>query len=116
MFDSQSARRVRTLVDLKRGAVRDTCTRILDSQAKRMPSCVPLPQPGFDQLSVDEQIDYVQSLWDRIVAIPGLVPVQEWRLEILDQGLKERDAMDAGESWDVVRERLPSKPGSDADN
>jgi hypothetical protein len=27
---------------------------------------VPNPRPGFDELSVEEQIDYVQSLWDRI--------------------------------------------------
>ena len=27
---------------------------------------IPFPPPGFDDLSVDEQIDFVQSLWDRI--------------------------------------------------
>jgi hypothetical protein len=26
------------------------------------------PPPGFDELSVEEQIDYVQSLWNRIAA------------------------------------------------
>ena len=31
---------------------------------------VPLPPPGFDDLSVDEKIDYLQSLWDRIAATP----------------------------------------------
>lgn len=30
-----------------------------------MTNPVPLPPPGFDALSVDEQIEYVQSLWDR---------------------------------------------------
>jgi len=34
-----------------------------------MPKPVPLPPPGFDDLSVDEKIDYLQSLWDRIAAI-----------------------------------------------
>lgn len=29
---------------------------------------VPTPPPGFDDLPVDEQIDFVQSLWDRIAA------------------------------------------------
>ena len=28
---------------------------------------VAIPPAGFDDLSVKEQIDYVQSLWDRIV-------------------------------------------------
>jgi hypothetical protein len=47
-----------------------------------MANSVPLPPPGFDQLSVDEQIGCV----------------------------KEHDRNpDAGESWDVVRERLLDK-------
>jgi hypothetical protein len=25
---------------------------------------LPLPPPGFDDLSADEQIEYVQALWD----------------------------------------------------
>jgi putative addiction module component (TIGR02574 family) len=71
---------------------------------------VPLPPPGFDQLSVDEQIDYVQSLWDRIAASSDQVPVPEWHREILGERLKEDDRNpDAGESWDVVRERLRDK-------
>ena len=27
-----------------------------------------MPPPGFDDLPVDQKIDYVQSLWDRIAA------------------------------------------------
>jgi hypothetical protein len=30
------------------------------------PKLVPNPPPGFDDLSVEEKIDYVQSLWERI--------------------------------------------------
>ena len=33
-----------------------------------MPKPVPLPPPGFDELSVEEKIDYLQSLWDRIAS------------------------------------------------
>ena len=72
-----------------------------------MPNSVPLPPPGFDDLSVDEQIAYVQSLWDRIAATPEQVPVPEWHREILDERLKDDEANpDAGATWDVVRERL----------
>ena len=72
-----------------------------------MPKPVVIPPPGFDDLSIDEQIDYVQSLWDRIAATPGQVPVPEWHREILDERLKDQDANPAaGESWDVVRDRL----------
>jgi putative addiction module component (TIGR02574 family) len=75
-----------------------------------MPKPVAIPSPGFDELSVEEQIDYVQSLWDRIAASPERVPVPDWHREVLDERLKDYEANpDAGESWDVVRERLRDK-------
>jgi hypothetical protein len=36
---------------------------------------VPFPPPGFDELSVDEKVTYLQSLRDRITATPETVPV-----------------------------------------
>lgn len=75
-----------------------------------MANPLPLPPPGFDQLSVDEQIDYVQSLWDRIAATPDQVPVPDWHREIIDERLKDYEANpDTGVSWDVVRQRLSDK-------
>jgi putative addiction module component (TIGR02574 family) len=75
-----------------------------------MSNSVPLPPLGFDDLSIDEQIEYVQSLWDRIAATPERVPVPEWHREILDERLKDDDANPgAGENWDVVRDRLRDK-------
>ena len=71
---------------------------------------VPLPPPGFDELSVDEKIDYLQSLWDRIAATPQTIPVPDWHREILDERLKDLEAdPDAGDSWEVVQERLRKK-------
>ena len=75
-----------------------------------MPKPLPLPPPGFDALSVEEQIEYVQSLWDRIAATPEQVPVPEWHRDVLDERLKDYDAQpDGGERWDVVRERLRNR-------
>ena len=75
-----------------------------------MANPVPLPPPGFDALSVDEQIEYVQSLWERIAASPEQVPVPEWHREILDERLKDYEANpNAGESRDVARDRLLDK-------
>ena len=75
-----------------------------------MPKPVAIPPPGFDQLTVEEQIDYVQSLWERIAATPDQVPVPDWHREVLDKRLKDFEATpDAGESWDVVRDRLRDK-------
>jgi putative addiction module component (TIGR02574 family) len=56
-----------------------------------MSQALPLPPPGFDALSVDEQIDYVQSLWDHIAARPEDVPVPDWHREILAERLAARD-------------------------
>lgn len=35
-----------------------------------MPRVLLLPPPGFDDLSVEEKLGYVQSLWDRITTRP----------------------------------------------
>jgi putative addiction module component (TIGR02574 family) len=72
---------------------------------------VPLPPPGFDDLSVDEKIDYLQSLWDRIAATREAVPVPEWHRDILAQRLTDdlEAKPDAGDDWDAVQERLRRK-------
>ena len=71
---------------------------------------VAIPPPGFDELSIEEQIDYVQSLWERIAATPDQVPVPDWHREVLNERVKDVEANpDAGESWDVVRDRLRDK-------
>jgi hypothetical protein len=38
-----------------------------------------MPPPGFDDLPVEEQIHYVQVLWDRIAAAADQIPMQEWQ-------------------------------------
>jgi putative addiction module component (TIGR02574 family) len=75
-----------------------------------MPNHVPLPPPGFDELSVDEKIDYLQSLWDRIAATPQAIPVSDWHRAIIDERLKDLEVNpEAGDSWEVVQERLRNK-------
>ena len=51
-----------------------------------MPKPVAIPPPGFDQLTVEEQIDYVQLLWERIAATPDQVPVPDWHRERAREG------------------------------
>lgn len=43
--------------------------------------------PGFDELSVEEKLDYVESLWGRIVAKPEQIPVPDWHRKILAERL-----------------------------
>ena len=46
-------------------------------QAGPMTTRVRFPPPGFDDLSVDEKIDYLELLWSRIAAIPETLAVPE---------------------------------------
>ena len=78
-----------------------------------MANPLPVPPPGFDDLNVDEQIEYVQALWDRIAADPDRVPVPEWHREILDERLLDLEANpDAGRPWEDVRADLLKKTRS----
>lgn len=72
-----------------------------------MSQALPLPPPGFDALSIDEQIDYVQSLWDHIAARPEDVPVPDWHREILAERLAAHRADDGkGREWDEFEKEL----------
>ena len=73
---------------------------------------VEVPPPGFEELSIEEKIDYVQSLWDHIAADADTVPLTEWQRKVLDQRLAdfEKDP-DSGIPWEEVRDRLRSKLG-----
>lgn len=65
------------------------------------------PPAGFDDLPVDQQIDYVQTLWERIAAKEDQVSVPTWHREILDVRLAEYEAdPDAGRPWEEVEADL----------
>lgn len=75
-----------------------------------MSRALPLPPPGFDALSVYEQIDYVQSLWDRIAARPEDVPVPDWHREILEERLAAHHAnKDRGKDWEEFEKDLTAE-------
>ena len=75
-----------------------------------MSQALPLPPPGFDALSVDEQIDYVQSLWDHIAARPEDVPVPYWHREILTERLAAHHAnKDQGKDWEEFESELTTE-------
>lgn len=71
---------------------------------------LPIPPPGFDDLSVDEQLDYVHSLWDRIVAHPETVPVPDWHRRVLEERVAAHRA-DPGAvvPWEEVKDDLLHK-------
>ena len=68
---------------------------------------LPLPPPGFDDLPVEDQIDYVQSLWDHIAASVDQVPLHEWQQAILNERLAaHRRAPQESRPWEKVIEGL----------
>jgi len=72
-----------------------------------MGNALPLPPPGFDELNINEQIEYVQALWDRIAAKEDRVPVPDWHREILHERLADLQANpNAGRPWEEVRAEL----------
>jgi len=72
-----------------------------------MTTRVPFPPPGFDDLSVDEKIDYLELLWSRIVVAPETVAAPEWHREVISERLRDLESdPSAGDSWEVVQKRL----------
>ncbi len=66
-----------------------------------MSQTVELPPAGFDSLSVEEQIDYLQSLWERIAAHPEQISVPNWHREVLAERLAAlNESPDEGKNWD----------------
>lgn len=63
--------------------------------------------PGFDELPVEEQIEYVSFLWERIAAHPERVPVPEWHQQVLEERLRDIEENPDDESpWEDVEARL----------
>jgi putative addiction module component (TIGR02574 family) len=51
-----------------------------------MSSKVPFPPPGFDELSRQDQVDYVQALWESIAPpLKDTDEIPDWHKEILDE-------------------------------
>ena len=72
-----------------------------------MARALPLPPPGFDELPVEDKIDYVQALWDRIAARQEDVPVPEWHREVLKERVAAFEANpDEGRLWEEVEADL----------
>ena len=68
---------------------------------------VSIPPPGFEDLTPDQKVEYVQDLWDYVVADASKVLIPDWHRSILDERLTEYQAVsNEGEAWPRVRDRL----------
>ena len=72
-----------------------------------MASKVPLPSPDFDELSLDDETEDEQSLWEYMTAGPDKVPVPEWHLELLREreARYQRDGIE-GTPWEEFEKEL----------
>jgi putative addiction module component (TIGR02574 family) len=72
-----------------------------------MSTQIPIPPPGFDGLSVEEQIAYVEELLDYVKAHPGYVKIPEWHMEILLERMNRyRAAGFEGKTWEELEKEL----------
>lgn len=66
-----------------------------------------VPPPGFEELSADEKLDYVQELWEHVSAHPDEVPVPDWHREVVAQRLAAyRRGETTSRSWSDIRDEL----------
>jgi putative addiction module component (TIGR02574 family) len=68
----------------------------------------PFPPPGFDELTIEEQIEYAGALWDYVTSRPEEVPVPAWHKEIIAARLaKYRAGDEAGwKTWEEFEQEL----------
>jgi putative addiction module component len=71
-----------------------------------MSSKIPFPPPGFDELTADEQVEYVQELWDYIVdSRSDQISIPDWHREIIKERLARENPED-GTPWEEFEKEL----------
>ena len=72
-----------------------------------MASAVPIPPPGFDELTPEEKVRYVGALWDRIVADQDRLPISDAQRTLIRQRLAAHEANPgAARPWSEVRREV----------
>jgi putative addiction module component (TIGR02574 family) len=67
-------------------------------------NAVPIPPPGFDDLTPEEKVSYVGALWDRIVSDQQRLPISEAQRALLRERLAAHEANPgAARPWTEVR-------------
>jgi putative addiction module component (TIGR02574 family) len=71
---------------------RDALTEINPPILSEMAHALPLPPLGFDDLTLQDKFDYVQSLWDLIAEGADQHPLQDWQARLIDELLEAHRA------------------------
>jgi putative addiction module component (TIGR02574 family) len=71
---------------------------------------MPRPAIEIDNLSTEERLELIESLWESLVQDPSNIPVTDAQKRILDQRLDEiRAGDDAGIPWEEVKARITKR-------
>jgi len=66
-----------------------------------------IPPAGFEDLPVEDQVDYVQALWNKIAERPDRLPIADDTRDMLEQRLAaHRASPNDARPWDEVREEI----------
>jgi len=70
-------------------------------------NALPIPPPGFDDLTPEDKVRYVGSLWERIVADQDCLPISEAQCTLIRQRLAAHQANPgATRPWSEVRREI----------
>jgi len=70
--------------------------------------------PGFDQLSYEEQLDYVEQLLDYVTSNANYVEIPEWHLQILEERMARYRAVGVeGRTWNEFEKELKKEFGQE---
>jgi hypothetical protein len=70
---------------------------------------IALPPPGFDDLSVEEKLEYLGDLWQHVVASGDLQVGDEQRRLLNERGARHEANPELARLWSEVRAELESK-------
>ena len=70
-----------------------------------MSQSLPIPPPGFQELSVNEQVEYIEALLSFVAAEPEHVRIPKWHWEILSERIANYRA-DEGMTWEEFEKEL----------
>ena len=71
---------------------------------------LPIPPPGFDDLTPDQKLRYVAALWERIVEEQDRLPISEAQRALLRERLAaHREDPGAARPWSEVRREVEQR-------
>ena len=77
------------------------------ARLRSVASVLPIPPPGFDDLTPEEKVRYVGDLWDRIVTDQDRLPVSDAQRTLIRQRLAAHEANPgAARPWSEVRREV----------